>query len=105
MPKWRVQVLLPAVSLCMTMVPWNGSLKSITRFTLLITIITRQVIEFTLAFGDGIFCLGCWVKILGFQNGVGKEVWGGGGLKLGVGRGNGMLIVYICSNYPYISQY
>lgn len=85
------------------MVPWNGSLKSITRFTLLITIITRQVIEFTLAFGDGIFCLGCWVKILGFQNGVGKEVWGG--LKLGVGRGNGMLIVYICSNYPYISQY
>lgn len=85
------------------MVPWNGSLKSITRFTLLITIITRQVIEFTLAFGDGIFCLGCWVKILGFQNGVGKEV--GGGLKLGVGRGNGMLIVYICSNYPYISQY
>lgn len=97
MPKWRVRVLLPAVSLCMTMVPWNGSLKSITRFTLLITIITRQVIEFTLAFGDGIFCLGCWVKILGFQNGVGKEVGGG--------RVDGMLIVYICSNYPYISQY
>lgn len=79
MPKWRVRVLLPAVSLCMTMVPWSGSLKSITRFTLLITIITRQVIEFTLAFGDGIFCLECWVKILGFQNGVGKEVVGGGG--------------------------
>lgn len=103
MPKWRVRVLLPAVSLCMTMVPWNGSLKSITRFTLLITIITRQVIEFTVAFGDGIFCLECWVKILGFQNGVGKEVGGRGGGE--VGRVDGMLIVYICSNYPYISQY
>lgn len=84
MPKWRVRVLLPAVSLCMTMVPWNGSLKSITRFTLLITIITRQVIKFTLAFGDGIFCLECWVKILGFQNGVGKEV---GGLSWELGGG------------------
>lgn len=85
------------------MVPWNGSLKSITHFTLLITIITRQVIEFTVAFGDGIFCLGCWVKILGFKMLLARRL--GVGVKLGGGRGDGMPIVYICSNYPYISQY
>lgn len=101
MPKWRVRVLLPAVSPCTTMVPWNGSLKSITHFTLLITIITRQVIEFTVAFGDGIFCLGCWVKILSFKMLLARRLGGGGE----VGRGDGMPIVYICSNYPYISQY
>lgn len=79
MPKWRVRVLLPAVSLCMTMVPWNGSLKSITHFTLLITIITRQVVKrIHMVFGGGIFWLGCWVKILGFKMVLARRLLGGG---------------------------
>lgn len=61
-----------------------------------------------MVFGDGIFWLGCWVKILGFKMVLARRLWGGGGgggLKLGVWRGDGMLFVYIYSNYPYISQY
>lgn len=47
----------------------------------------------------------CWVKILGFQNGVGKEVLGGGEVGSWEGGWNAYCIWYICSNYPYISQY
>lgn len=88
MPKWRVRVLLPAVSLCMTMVPWNGSLKSITHFTLLITIITRQVVKrIHMVFGDGIFWLGCWVKILGFKMVLARRLLGGRGWSWELGGG------------------
>lgn len=53
----------------------------------------------------GIWWRNILFRVLGKNTGFSKWCWqgGGGGLKLGVGRGNGMLIVYICSNYPYIS--
>lgn len=58
---------------------------------------------------SGIWWRNILFRVLGKNTGFSKWCWqggwGGGGLKLGVGRGNGMLIVYICSNYPYISQY
>lgn len=36
-----------------------------------------------MVFGDGIFWLGCWVKILGFKMVLARRLWGEGGVEVG----------------------